>query len=227
MKNLTPNLLTAVVALTFSAFISGCNPPPSAPAPKVEEPKEAQGDNKGTGQTAAEEGTAVAAGKEKFAAVKVIRNASNSKDAEAFIKNFDGSVDVKLGPEQANDHLDENGTCASWIFHSPLDQVIRADGNPFPDVKQLAVDGDGVYLWAKTQHRGLPGFKVAAYYRTDGKEPFGSRGQAEPGTQAAFLEYSHNSPSEADGSDAWWRVGPLPSPQGEESFTYKIGIWRE
>lgn len=223
MKNITASLLTLALTLTITLLSSGCNPPPTNPAPKPEESKAAPVE---AGQEGAPK-EAATSGKEKFAAVKVIRNASNSKDAEAFIKNFDGSVDVKLGPEQANDHQDENGTCAAWIFHSPLEPVIRADGNPFPDTKQLSVDGDGVYIWAKTQHRGLPGFKVAAYYRTDGKEPFGSRGQGEDRTQAAFLEYSHNSPSEADGSDDWWRVGPLPAPSGEDSFTYKIGVWRE
>jgi hypothetical protein len=214
------------LTLALSLILTGCNPPPAAPQPNPDAGKAPEA-AAGAGGAGVGSTNQAAVGKEKFAAVKVSRNTSNSKDAEAFIKNYDGSVDVKLGPEQANNYDTENGTCAAWIYHAPLDPVIRADGNPFPDIKQLSVDGDGVYIWTKTQHRGLPGFKVAAYYRTDGKEPFGSRGVGEDGSQASFLEYSHNSPSEADGSDAWWRVGPLPAPQGEESFTYKIGVWRE
>lgn len=231
MNNISVSSSSAALAVLFAALLTGCNPPPPAPAAKSQEPVTGEAGQTGQLDRAGESEAAAAggevAGKEKFAAVRVIRNASNSRDAEAFIKNFDGSVDVKLGPEQANDHQDESGTCAAWIFHSPLDNVVRADGENFPDIKQFSVDGDGVYLWAKTQHRGVPGFKTAVYYRTDGKEPFGSRGKGEDGTQSATLEYSHNSPSDQDGSDAWWRVGPLPAAQGEDSFTYKIGVWRE
>lgn len=216
---LSHSSLSLGLAVLGTLVLTGCKPPPPAPAPQAQDVQKAQPEESTTEK--------VDAGKEKFASVEVIRNASNSQDAEAFIKNFDGSVDVKLGPDQANDHQDEGGTCASWIYHSPLEDVTRADGNPFPDTKQLSVDGDGVYIWTKTQHRGLPGFKGAVYYRTDGKEPFGSRGQGEDATQVTTLEYSHNSPSGADGSDSWWRVGPLPAPQGENSFTYKIGLWRE
>ncbi len=212
--------ISPLLAILFLP-LAGCSPPPPPPGVAGGPSEEVAGD------TGDETGVKKPLGKEKFASIKVSRNTSNSRDAEAYIKNFDGSIDVKLGPEDSNNHSDEDGTCASWVFHSPLQEVNRADGSVFPDAKQLSVDGDGVYIWAKTQHRGLPGFRVAAYYRRDGKEPFGSWGVGEGESEVAFFEYSHNSPSDADGSDSWWRVGPLPLPTGENSFTYKIGTWRE
>lgn len=206
-------------ATAIAALLPSCGPKPPKPdnGAKPDEPAAAR----------VEKVTPAATGKEKFASVKVTRNASNAKEAEAYIKNSDGSVDLKLGPDNANNFYDEGKTCASWIYHSPLEGVIRSDGSAFPDTKQLMVDSGGVYLWTKTQHRGVIGFHVAAYYRTDGKEPFGSRGVGEDGTQVAKFEFSHPSPSSADGEDSWWRVGPLPLPKGDDSFTYKIGIWRD
>jgi len=225
---------TSLLMIAFGAAVvaSGCKPQPPLPEPEPSQQnsESASQPQSNTNPVASVDSTAAAkseAGREKFASVKVSRNASNTKDAEAYIKNFDGSVDVKLGPEDANDHSDENKTCASWIFHSPLEGVQRADGQPFPDTKQLSIDGDGVYLWAKTQHRNEPGFAVAVYYRLDGREPFGSRGKGEDGTQVSRFEYSHASPSDRPETDSWWRVGPLPVPEGENSFTYKISTWKE
>ncbi len=224
MKKITASVLS--VCLTVA--ISGCGKAPQNPPSGGDQPKAVtEGSTVQTNAAVTAVPEAKILGREKFASVKVSRNASNTKDAEAFIKNFDGSVDVKLGPEDSNNHSDENKTCVSWIYHSPLDGVQRADGQAFPDTKQLTLDGDGVYLWTKTQHRNEPGFTVAAYYRTDGKEPFGSRGKAEDGTKVALFEYSHSSPSDQPETDSWWRVGPLPVPEGENSFTYKISVWKE
>lgn len=153
---------------------------------------------------------------ELFAAeVTGIRDITGSTRAETFSKTI-GQTAFSIDPGSGTRHTDND--TANFLYHDP-----EADVTGDPDVtgKLYQDNGINITLWAKTNSVGT-GYKMQAYYTTDGSFPEGAGGDGLGTTQIMELNFQHN-----EGSTSWWKSKPIPKPAEGAVLRYKISIFKE
>ncbi len=157
---------------------------------------------------------------EKFGAIDTTECGIGSQGEETYITTVgSGQFSENAGPAGANSNYDtQGGTVASFLFHDPKGTVDNDPDHTTP--AQYIESPAAITIWAKTNAVGS-GFRMYAYYTSDGSFPEGAGGAGIGTTQAAALFYHHNA---ADGGN-WWTGTISPKPGGK--LTYKLGVFRD
>jgi hypothetical protein len=161
-------------------------------------------------------------GGEVFASLDPSKCGVGSGNADVYVKNKEGSMELHSSATYKGSDGDRGGV--DWVVHSPLDPVTGEKGEDRPYLFQFSSpEGGEAVIWVKTPSLG-DGMTVICYYTLDGTEPAGERGKGEGSTQVSSLQWSHNFPIEGGARGDWWKSPPLPT-KGVE-FRYKIGAFR-
>jgi glycosidase len=150
---------------------------------------------------------------EKFAAKNTARCKWGSAGAETYSKTI-GTAGFTVTNGSGTNPLD--GDAASFFYHDPEGSV----GGIAPGTLQFIEGSSDLTLWGKVNSVGA-GYKMYAYYTTDGSNPEGAGGMGTGSTQVAELNYQHN---DDGGSTNWWRAVITPKPSG--LFKYKLGVYK-
>lgn len=157
---------------------------------------------------------------EKFAAVNTVRCQTGSPGAETYSKVIGGGFSINEGPSNANSFNAHSGNVASWIYHDPAQTVGGPQGTNGVGNQQYIEGASTITLWAKTNSVGA-GFRMFAYYTTDGSFPEGAGGIGRGTTQVAEMNFRHNQTP-----DDWWSSATIPTPPPGSTLRYKIGIFK-
>lgn len=158
---------------------------------------------------------------EKFAAVDTLRCQIGSPGAETYSKVMGGAFTINNGPAAVNSAYNtHNGTVAAWIYHDPTQSVGGPQGTNGVGNPQYIEGPSTLTLWAKTNSVGA-GFRMFAYYTTDGSFPEGAGGIGRGSTQVAEMNFRHN-----ESPNDWWSSAIIPKPAAGSTLRYKIGIFR-
>lgn len=158
---------------------------------------------------------------EKFAAVDTNRSQIGSPGAETYSKTIGTpGFSINQGPSNANNFSTEGGNQAAWVFHDPALTVGGPDGTEGVGDAQYSEDGNTITLWAKSSSVGI-GFRMFAYYTTDGSFPEGAGGIGRGTTRTTEMTFQHN-----QAPDDWWSSATLPKPSAGATLRYKIGLYK-
>ena len=158
---------------------------------------------------------------EKFAAVDTNRSQIGSPGAETYSKVIGtAGFSINQGPPNANNFSTEGGNQAAWVFHNPELTVGGPEGTEGVGDPQYSEDGSTITLWAKSSAVGI-GYRMFAYYTTDGSFPEGAGGIGRGTTRSIELTFQHN-----QAPDDWWSSVSIPKPSAGATLRYKIGIYK-
>ena len=153
---------------------------------------------------------------ELFAAkITGTRDVTGSFRAETFTKTL-GQSTFTIIEGSGERYIDAD--TANFIYHDPDTTVT---GDPSIAEKMYTQSGANIYLWTKTNNVGS-GYRMYAYYTTDGSIPNGAAGSGLGTTSVVELNYQHS-----ENNENWWKSVPIPRPSQGTVFRYKISIFKE
>lgn len=149
-------------------------------------------------------------GPEKFAAIDTARCTFGSAGAETYTAGGTTVNGSGVNPQDA--------AAASFVYHDPN---VGFDGwTGTHPATQFVDNGSTFDIWAKTNSVGA-GFRMFAYYTSDGSNPEGAGGVGIGSTKTAEMTYQ--APNTSDGGNYWTKASAA-RPAG--TLKYKIGIFK-